>query len=404
MPTPIPGGEITAFENVVNSAPYPGGSFGVYVLQSYFTNFEDIPRAIGDQLDLFGPNNTYLVEAMNSFNPSYSTLASVGILFKNPGTNATNPVLIINSNYTGTITINSAIAGLTILGNSAISKIVIATGISLPNLYIGPGASVDVLDSSATGAFVNNIYLAYAKNTASSLNSVMVGSGIGNVQVDDGSYYGGVSPNDPDLTCAAAVTGLAAGDITHNSVVLAWTPYVNGGYIFTNVLYKKNESAVWLPVDDTVGDYVYTAGVFTGFVFRNLDTDTYYNFNVAVTCNNGGVANTYINAQTVCCGSNNNIVPATNCKIVVLIKTSPNPANTITLCNGVVIPAEYPVGTTLTIPYLANKNITADLVIDNAIYQLFPYNSVTGTWDASTTPVLEFINGNVVTIRAQLPI
>ena len=94
----------------------------------------------------------------------------------------------------------------------------------------------------------------------------------------------------------------------------------------------------------------------------------------------------------------------------VVIKTVPNANNLLTLCNGWWINAEYAPGTTLTIPYLAGKDVMADannmadLVIDNNYVQKIPYNPLTGTWDLSTTPLQEFVDGNVISIQAELPL
>ena len=263
--TSIVSGQKTAFLALVNAAPIPGGPFEASVLASILVYYSDIPRAISREIDLFKDNNSYLTEAMACFAANDNDLQAAGIYVGKSGVNLSDPVMIINSDYTGIVTLDTNSTGLAILGNSTVKRIQINTNIDLQNIYVGPGCSIDLVDASATSAFVNSIWLKFSKNTASSLNGAVYGSEIGQVQVDPGSYYGGVDYIDPQATCSEPVTYLTAGSITHNSITLVWQPPANG-YIFLEVYYKKANSAVWKLVDDSVGGYINTAGYFTGFV------------------------------------------------------------------------------------------------------------------------------------------
>lgn len=401
MPTSIPSGEKSAFIAIVNSAPYPGGAAEATELQTILNNFEDIPTVIGRQINLYAENDAYLIECMGVFAANDSDLVVAGIYNNKSGSAPCNdPLLIINSNLTGGVNITANSPGFGLFGTSTVNKVTLSADVDLENLYIGPGCSVDILDSSNSGAFVNNIWLPFAKSTPSILKVAKTGSSIGAVWLSAGSYYGGIQNIDPEAACAAGpVTGLAAGQVTHDSIVLMWTP-PSSGYIFINVQYKKSDSSVWLGATEANGDYIQSVG----FIFRGLDADTYYDFRIQVVCLNGGVAYAMISSKTVCCGSSGTFVPATNCLINILIKDTPDPTKLIYLCNGVAIQQEYATGPTLTIAYLAGKNITDVIIVSNIPYQDMPYNSVTGTWDASGTDLVLFQEPNVVSIRVQLPI
>ena len=131
---------------------------------------------------------------------------------------------------------------------------------------------------------------------------VTYGSNIGQVVVAEGSYYGGILAYDPANPCYAAVTNLKVTDITYNSVLLSWTlpvssPPGSQPFLFINIFWRETNSSVWIPVTTSDGEYVGE----TGFVFRNLDKDTLYDFMVQTVCPNGGLAESLIAAQTVCC-------------------------------------------------------------------------------------------------------
>lgn len=61
-------------------------------------------------------------------------------------------------------------------------------------------------------------------------------------------------------------------------------------------------------------------------------------------------------------------------------KTTPNPNEYQTLVNGTRIPLEYPVGTTLTIPHLANRYVFPNVILNNNNIDNMPYNPSTQTF------------------------
>jgi hypothetical protein len=289
----------------VQVAPYPGGPVEASRLQDILNNYEDIYTAINRQLELFAVNNGYLVQALSVFTPS--ALLNQGIYFNQNLTSppVVNPIMIVNSNYAQdwillTKQLGSPptpITGLVLLGTTQIGRIVVEGNVGLWNLYIGPGVVVDVLDSSAAGAYVYNLWMPYLKDTPSTLNKIAYGSSVLNFHIDDGSYFGGVSNDDPNSPCVNPVGNLTATQITDSSILLSWTKPVNP-YLFINLFYRLSNTATWITVQ---GQGQYTDD--TNFVIRDLEHMTYYDFMVQVVCTNGGVnTQTLLNVPTVCCG------------------------------------------------------------------------------------------------------
>lgn len=392
MPTPIPSGEKTAFIAIVNAVD-PQEALR---LATVLVNYEDVPTAIGRQQDEYAANNQYLTECLNTLNQG--ALIAAGTIF-NQTTSAptTNPALWVNSQTTGGINITTTDPGFGILGNSNINKITLSASVILKNLYIGPGSTVDALDGSATGAITNTIYLPYLKSTPSALNIVRFGSTVGSVQVDKGSYYGGIESYDPNLPCALPVTGISATEVTQNGVLISWTP-PGSGYIFITTFYRLTNSKPWILADEMAGEFVGN----TGFIFRNLEADTYYDFQVSVMCNNGGINSQTITTQTTCCGGGD-LTIYKQCGITVLIVATPDPSDVLYLCNGTPIPRQYPAGTTLTIPYLAGKNQLIPFIVDNANLNDVPFNPVLGEFNAAASTLTKFVIGNVVQMNFSLP-
>jgi hypothetical protein len=405
MPTPISPTDKSNFIDLVRVAPSPGGPQEAIRLQDIFNTYDDVIIAIGRQLSLYSGSNAYLIECMATLNDTdLKNVFIFNMKIDDPSSGPSNPRLICNSTFTGTINITSNSDGLVILGNSSVSRVQLAANVNLANLYLGPGCTVDVLDASASGAFVSNIWLTFMNNTASSLNSVVFGSGIGAVHIDEGAYYGGQDPNDPQLPCAKAVTGLAASDITNNSVALSWTPAADG-WLFLNLYYKKKDSSVWIQAGEAIGGYFVTSGAPTGYTFGNLDPDTWYDFRVSVRCNNGGVAVTQISAQTVCCATNP-LSMYKDCPITMTIQTPATPIGGQYLCNGIQIDTFYPPGTTVAIPYLASVNcaVLNPFIYNGVSYQNVPFDPYTGTWDVSgVSGIGSLSDGDVVSVNVSLP-
>lgn len=403
MSTPIQSGDKAAFIAIVNAASYPGGPLTASYLTSNMNNYEDVAAAIYQQLDYFSENVGYLMSCMACLTND-TALQSVGIYVgKTSNTTLVNPNLIINSTYTGGVNITADSPRLAILNASSINLITVSVAKTADWIYIGGGSSVDLVDSSAvsgmTAAQINGIYLPYQRSTPSSLKGAMPGSHIGNVFKEDGSYYGGILNYDPQTTCANPVTSLQALNITHDSVELSWALPASA-YSFITPYYREVNSLESIKATTDIGFYMQNVG----FVFTKLKPDTFYEFLVRVKCNNGGISDTTIVAKTPCCaGSEKSGYKF--CAVVCLIRAAPDPTNVQTLCNGVTIPKEYLAGTTLTVGYLGSvyAEIVTDLVLENVPYQLMPYNRATGTFDASTTPILAFPADSTVTFGVSIP-
>lgn len=421
MPTPLLPGEKQAFIALASIAPFPGGAGEADRLQSVLNYYSDVYTAFMRQLDLFATNTQYLKQAISCFTDA--NLQAVGIFNNKQVTSPTmvNPVLLINSNYSFVdISENSPPSSppfqpaLTLLGNSYIGRLTVHAYTGISELYIGPGSTVDVADASQIlgsppiSARINKIYLPYMRSNPSKLNAVTYESQIGQVIIEDGSYYGGIQSYDPKAICNEPVANVVVTETTKNGFLVSWTlpaigsPPSSNSYLFINIFFRKSSSHPWIQVNQGIeydGDYVGD----TGFIFRCLDSDTFYDIKIQTVCQNGGRANVITTFQTVCCGAGTVMNQYLDDTIRVLIKTSPNPATTQTLRNGTVLPKEYPVGATITIPYLAGKYVFPDILIDNVNYQDFPFNDATGVFDATTTPLGAFIDGNVVSIGSSIP-
>lgn len=393
MPTPIPAPEKAAFIAVVNVV----NPQEAIHLTTALVNYEDIPWVIDRQIIEFTDNIQYLLAAITTLNQGFLTAASIYVNAA-LAVNVNDPVVWINSTTTSSITFTTNNPAFPVLGNSTINSIIVNAGIELGRLYIGPGSTVNVLDSTAAGAVVRDVRIRFVRSTPGSLNAVKYGSTVLNYRIDEGANFGGMETADPLGPCAIPVTAMAATEVTHNGVLISWTP-PGSAYIAINIDYKKTNSKVWIPVSEEIGEFIAD----TGFIFRQLEADTYYDFRATVVCINGGTVSTQITALTVCCGAGAQLMLYKPCKVRVLIVASPNPAATITLCNGVTIPEEYPVGATLTIPYLAGKNLLTPFVVDNGNANDVAFNIATGEFNAAVSTLVSFIDGNIVEINAVLP-
>lgn len=392
MPTPIPPLRKTAFIVIVNAVdPIEAGR-----LVTILNNYEDVPTAIGRQEDVFNASPAYLNEVLTTLDNA--VLLTVGIYFKRtPNALVVNPVLWINSITTFGISFTASAPGFGILGVSTIDSIILGAGVNINLLAISPQASVDIVDSTANNSYIERIYVQYAKSTGASLNVVRTNSHVGVVDVDSGAYFGGYSNVDPMAVCPNPVTGIAAREVTHNGVLISWAPPV-AGYIFIDTYFRKTNSSMWIKATTDDGDFV----GYTGFVFRHLDPDTYYDFNIVVTCNNGGRTASTVTTQTVCCGAGTQLMLLKPCPILISIVTIPSPDQQ-TLCNGATIPKEVAPGTTVTIPYFANKIILYPMVVTDGIVDDLTFNPALGEWDASGSTIREFRDGDTMRFNAALP-
>lgn len=399
MPTPIDAGEKADFIAIVAIVdPIEADR-----LADILVNYDDIVEAIRRQLDVFASNPAYLKEAISVFTPHNINLLAAGIY--NDGFEAgqlIDPKVLISYGANGGILSTATDGWILMLSDSTATTTTVAANTNLLYLYIGPSCTMDLLDSSAEGAFVNNLYLPFLKNRPSTLKGLLYGSFIGNIKLEPGSTYGGITSYNPGNSCALPVTSLAVGITTHNSIELTWVP-PTGGYLYINAYYKKTDRGSWIQGNTQDGDFMLD----TGFMFTDLDSDTAYSFKVTTVCNNGGTASLYTSAQTPCCGSGNS--DNDTCPIAVTIATVPDTGLTETLCNGDVIYAQYAPAATLTIlktngaPLLAGAKAPVEITVDNVPYQKFPFKIAPGEFDASTTPLGTFINGNTITFEAVLP-
>lgn len=409
MSTPLQPSEKQNFIALVRTAPYPGGPDEASRLESILNNYEDVATAIYRQLDLYSVNNAYLKQCILTLNDT--NLQAVGIYYNKTVTNPPlfNPVMLVNSTYDDiefTLTSPPGNYEFGMLGTSRVKKITVDPAVTVNEILIGPGGTVDMLDgaqvsspptSPPVSSRVNKIYLPYAKSTPSTLTVVKYGTQIGQVVVDPGSFYGGVQGTNPDLVCSAVVTGIAATELTKRSVYLSWTPPAT--YTFINTFFRRKGSNVWILATETDGDFDGDSG----FTFRHLEENTYYQFKVSTVCTNGGIADVTVTAQTGCCGSGNTMTLYNDCEINVTIKTSPD-SSQITLCNGVQIDAQYPAIATLTIPYLIGRQVNRTIILNNLNYQNFPFDVSTGAFNAAPTPLGTFSDDDKVTITALIPI
>ncbi len=304
MPTPLPPLEKSNFIDIVRA-------FSAYEadrLLSVLNNYEDVYTAIMRQLYVFAAENAYLTEAISVF--TLASLNAVGIWVGATATSPplspplSDPVLIINSpSFTGGVYITTTVSSppiyraLVILGDSRIDSITLDADTTLSELFIGPGSTVDLLDSTQSLAITGTVYLPFLKSTASSLKAAKFGSIINSFVKDPRSYFGGFTDEDPSAACALAVSSLTISLITANNATLAWVPNM-GGWLFINVYYRISGSNDWIQATTETGIFKDD----TGYTFTNLKEDTNYEFMVQVICNNGGrSAEVTVTGKTECC-------------------------------------------------------------------------------------------------------
>lgn len=412
----IPSNEKNAFLALVAVAPLPGGPSEVERLQTILITYADINTAIQRQQELFASNNSYLTQAMACFDDNQ--LQAVGIWNNKQQASPplTNPVLIVNSNFTTvdlTATSPAIYVGLTLMGNTYIGRLNLSLGVILNELYIGPGCTIDVyagaayVSSPPVFSKTNTIWMPNIKNMPATLNAATYESQIGNIVIEPGSFYGGVMNNDPNLPCAQNVSNITATEQTKNAVLISWVlPILNSplvspanNYLFLKVFYRLQNSNPWIEATEADGDWV--GG--TGFIFRNLQSDTFYDIKIQTQCQNGGIAKEQITIQTVCCGAGSSLPTFIDMQITADIVASVDPTQMQTLRNGDVIALQYPTGITLTIPLLVGvAYVYPDITVDNVVYQNFPYDKSTGTFNAAATPLNEFVATSVVSIKVSV--
>lgn len=286
----IPSGEKAAFIALVQAAPYPGGAMEAARLQQILNTYDDVTTAIYRELDLFAANNAYVTQGLSCFDNNNLQAAGIWFNYTTSSPPLTDPVLIVNSTISTDVVISATsppyYKTLAILGPSTINRVMLVAGADLNELYIGPGSVVELLDCSNTGCIVNTVWLPSARSTPSRLDLAVFGSIIGQIVKDDDSFFGGYSNVDPNIVCGIDVIDLAYGIITHNTIQLTWGQSPPNQYLFVNTYYRIKGSKVWWLADESVGLF----NGDTGFTFTKLNCDTAYEFQVAVTCTNGGIS------------------------------------------------------------------------------------------------------------------
>lgn len=407
MPTPIPAPEKAAFIALVRAAPYPGGILEANRLEDILNNYEDIPTAIGRQQRLFAGNNAYLRACMDVFPQNELTNVGIWYGFTQLSPYITDPVIIINSTLDLVQLTNASppyYKALVVMGNSTIKEVLCDSGITLNEMWVMGGSTVEVLNatdsSPAVITLVNQLWVTTDRDAVAQVNSASAESVINNVYVEAGSYYGGIK-EDPEATCADVVTNLQASEITQNSLLLSWD--LPAQYLFVFVKFKRSNTPTWKDAEPE-------DGIFTPdnkFLFTHLEKDTYYDFRVTTVCQNGKTAKADLSVRTYCCGDVSTVAPYKVCPITMIITSEPDsPPSGQVLCNGASINLHYPPGATIQIPYLANLGATIlqPFVIDNSNVQQVPFDSTTGTFDFSGTSIGAVIEGNVCTVNVTLPI
>lgn len=303
MPTPIPGSEKQAFISLVRAAPYPGGPIEASRLETILNNYEDIPTAIGRQQRLFAGNNAYLRACMDVFPQIELTNVGIWYEFTQLSPYITDPLIIINSTLDLVELTNASppyYKALVIMGNSTIKEVLCDNGITLNEMWVMGGSTVEVLNaadsSPAIITLVDQLWITTDRDAIAQVNSAAYQSVINNVYVEVGSYFGGIK-EDPEATCADVVTNLQATEITHSSLLLSWD--VPAQYLFVFVKFKRSNTPTWREAE--LADGIFTPD--TKFLFTNLEKDTYYDFRVTTVCQDGKTANADLTVQTYCCGS-----------------------------------------------------------------------------------------------------
>ncbi len=286
MPTQIPPGEKAAFLDIINIR----NSNEVSTIDAFLVNYEDILLAINYLLIPFSSYPNYLKESLLVFTDS--ELVNVGILVdKDEVALVTNPVLLLNTTTTAGILIDTNQDTLYIFGDSNVDVLNIDSLIHLKSLLITSGAIVNLADASLQDSTINLINIKTYRNLGGNLNLIINNSGIGQVNVDEGSFFGGYGEINPALPCALPVTNLTATGMTPTSITIGWT--LPTPYLFVNVYYRLFNDGNYLEP---------TSGIWSkdeGFTFTNLIPNTKYDFKVTITCKNGGTSDsTYLTEST----------------------------------------------------------------------------------------------------------
>lgn len=278
MPTPIPSGEKTAFLDIIKI----GLPDQVNYMNTNLVNYEDIPLIVHQNIDYFIEFPQFLAIALNCF--TNATMLSVGIYYKQTiVVPVTDTLLIVNSTFSDTITIDINLNFLDILNNSVIYDLII-NNVNIVTLNVASGSSINILDPFSASGSITVLNIKNVRNNASTVSTLQFGSLVGLIQVDDGAFFGGYNEVNIELPCAIPVTGLGVTNITFNSMTIGWTNPVITGWLYATLYYRESNTTSWIQVDKTIGDFLSD----NGFIFTQLQPSTFYDFQVIITCINGG--------------------------------------------------------------------------------------------------------------------
>lgn len=288
MPTPLPPAEKQSFIDIVQYVD----TYQAWRLPDTLNNYEDIPGAIAAQLTAFATNPSYAQACLSVF--TAADMNAAGVWYGETTGTLSDPKTIVAC--TGIdIQCSSSSRSVIIIGESSVNTIYLGSSVEMGTIWIGPGALVNSIDGTASGATISRVTLNYLNSIGSTLNRIIVGSTVNQVDAPVGTFFGGFQYA-PSGSCTNPIADLAASDTTHNSIKYTWTNPASS-YIGLIIQYKKSDSNVWITL--TNGTIIQDGGV----ILLNLLPDTYYDIQVITQCPNGVQSDPVqlLSTKTTCC-------------------------------------------------------------------------------------------------------
>lgn len=261
----------------------------VYFVDTNFQSYADLVMVLISLLDRFECVPSFLTDLLSCIDGT--ELTTLKIYFNVTSGTATDPTFIVNSAIgTATLTITTTdsrmgkyVGECVIAGSSVVDKFVLADG-TLGVLDVSGGAHLKVLETTGT-AIINTLRVSGCNSVVSTVDVAASSALIDNEVTFGGGYFGGYSCLNAEAACAHDVSGLATSKITFNSITINWTPASET--IRTVILYRLNNYLAWIDVDAANISTPIGNRIINGFVFRGLESDTYYDFKVINVCANG---------------------------------------------------------------------------------------------------------------------
>lgn len=179
------------------------------------------------------------------------------------------------------------LAELIVAGSSVINSLYVIAGGTVGMLSVTDGARVKVI-GTGEGAIIDILRVTGCNGLASTVETIDSTGTINQIKVDGDGFVGAISCLDPTLSCGDEVSDLTFNKVTAESLLLNWTAAASS--VRTVVYYRLNNTPVWLHAGVDNGDGVkgnYATDGTTGYSFRGLKIDTYYDFKVVNICSNG---------------------------------------------------------------------------------------------------------------------